>query len=167
MKYEIYSEQEVSTTTDDDIERIALLAEIGLAQKTREQESASRFREIYEDERIVFGMLFPNQVGIKEYNGFIPTRVLQEIRDYKNAFPDHTVSIMCPKPGDTDPVVIGNQYSFQRYNGCKLIARFGDALEDFSTLRNRAYERIAERIRDVKTIPGSILIQIVNGITNA
>lgn len=161
MKFEIYSEQEYSATHEDDTERMTLLAEMGLTQKSREEEQASRFRKVYQDEQIVFGVLFPNQVDLTSYRGFIPTRVLQEIRDYKLAFPDHTVSIMCPKPGDVDPVVVGNKYNWQKYNDSHLIARFGDALEDFATLRNRAYERIAERLKDVKLIPGEIMIQLV------
>lgn len=161
MKYEIYSEQEFTVGEHDDPERITVLAELGMSNEASSK--ASRFRALYEEECFVFGALFPHIVELSNYKGFIPTRVLQEIRDYKMAGLHKRILVLCPKPGDVDPVVVGCEYTWHSHvfsGNSHIIARFGDALEDFSTLRARAFERIKEKMDHLQGMPTASLVKI-------
>lgn len=165
-QYEIYSEQEVVLNSEEDAERMALNIELGLENKDPAQDNASRFRFLNEDECFVFRVLFPTAFDLKDYRGFVPTRVLKEIRDYRIAYPKHEVKIMCPKPGEVDPVVIGgaHMYSWQNnYTGNNhIIARFGAELEDFSTLRKKAFTRIKERMGHIESLPMGLLANLAH-----
>lgn len=162
MDVEIYSEQEFKVGEENDPDRILLMAELGLSQD--QAEGRNRFRKMYEEECFVFGVLFPHVTRYQDYKGYLPTRVLKEIRDYKvSNIEGKEILILCPNPGDVDPVVVASKYTWhsQVFSGqTDMIARFGDALEDFATLRNRAFERMAEKFDHLEALPMATLANI-------
>lgn len=146
------------TTPEIEAEALQLIETLGLkGQKTLitpKPEGGERFQypEMTKLELAVYGEVFPQKTVIEEYAaGIIPIRVMQ-VAAHAKGFCD-AVQVWHKKMRDPDPILVGtkgaNEYAatFKRF----ILARWGDALKDFSELVKEARVLYRERFeRELK-----------------
>ena len=114
-------------TEAEEVERRELVTELGL--DITQQEEVISFPELSEVEKRVYTILCPYMESVEKYTGYIPTRVLRLVKNYKGHF--SKLEIWTDK--QQDPLLIGITGSTTF-----LLARWGDVLEEFSILKDRA-----------------------------
>jgi len=142
-----------------------LIEEMGLEgqksfQETPEGESTDTrcpYRELTDDERFVYRVHCPKETSIEKYSGSpIPLRVLQIAAHAKEWCPyiyvwDRSTDLV------KDPVLVGQTHKNRWESGNKLfiLARWGEELEAFSTLREKALkmwrEKALQELTSLKT----------------
>jgi len=131
-----------------DGENMSLREELGLAPLKLKDENADffRFRKMTEEEGKVYKVLFPNKTSINKYREFIPNDVLGALVEFKRTCPHHHVKeaqVWHVKDYDPDPILTvdcrteNDEYEFS--NATFIIGRWGEALEDFATLKAKAF----------------------------
>jgi hypothetical protein len=147
MQVEIYEEQEISNTPEEKEGALEIIEKLGLTKQKEiwGGEVVNTFRKFTAEELFVFQVMFPNIVELGKYDQVIPIRVLHTIDKFKELNPDIKVYLCCPEPGEKDPVVFGCNYNWLDVD-CFIIARFGEALEDFSILKKRAIEKFLNMV---------------------
>jgi hypothetical protein len=169
MQVETYQEQEISFNKEELEGHKELCEQLGLIKQVElhREKTVDVYRKMTAEEVFVFLTNFPNQVELKDYQEFIPVRVLQIVAHYREVHPEMKVWLACPEPGRPDPVVYGSQYQLASWNtSATIIARFGSALEDFSVLRKRALEIMQKRLSNLDVFSFQQLSAIQNAIRN-
>ncbi len=152
MQVEIFDmlELDENLNYEPDAESVALIEELGLSgQKEMVNDEGKRepYQKLTADQAMIFSTLFPSFCKIDEYSeGPIPYRVLKEAKQAREHF--KYLYVLYDTPAEIkDPVLVGcNQemylYSHNNiegvYSKSSLIARWGDALESFDVLKERA-----------------------------
>lgn len=150
MVVETFIDEEIAVVNQEEKELMLEMAQnLGLSKQVELMSNDNHvncYRNITAEELFVYGTNFPNTVKIEEYSGVIPLRVMQVVAHYKELFPGYTVNLMCPEPGFKDPVVVGSKYYWQIDGESHLLCRFGEALEEFHVLKERAIKKVEEAI---------------------
>jgi hypothetical protein len=152
MLVELYTEQETNTNNKEEMElHLDLAKELGLSnqQTLHSPAGVDGYRKMSAEEQFVFAVHFPNSVELSQYKSLIPIRVLIAIKEFKNIHPTLGIYLLCPEPGKVDPIVVGCQYSWSAGTDGLLIARFGEALEEFSVLSKQALEILKKKVAAV------------------
>jgi hypothetical protein len=168
MLVELYNEIETNPSNKEEMElHLELAKELGLATQAslHTEQGVDSYRKMTAEELFVFGVNFPNVVPLSEYKSLIPIRMLVAIKDFIKVHPTLKIFLLCPEPGKPDPIVTGGQYYFQ-INDHLLIGRFGEALEDFSTLRGKAIESILKKLKLAEMWNYKTLSAIHNALKN-
>jgi hypothetical protein len=133
-------------------EAVALMTDLGLdgqlqlvRHKTEQQHAArSPYRLITGEESFIYGTLCPEQVPLEQYRaGPIPLRVLQIASHVKALGICKRLEVWDKVSAVVqDPVLVGHAHDRYEYNSDKIrtfiLARWGEVLETFSTLRKQA-----------------------------
>ena len=156
MQVETYEVPE--TVSSDTIEALAaegeaqmLIESLGLdGQKelfcnAEGQQAHHPYRAMTKEEHAVFSTLFPNTTALEKYSdGPIPLRVLQVAAHVRSLNREDMayIGIMHPDKFVDDPVLFAQKsyHSGTRY----ILARWGNALEDFDSLRTKALAKAKE-----------------------
>jgi hypothetical protein len=145
MLVETFYDEEVAVVRDEERElMIEQCEKMGLQEQVellKNDRPINPYREINAEEMFVYGVHFPNFVAIQNYKSVIPLRVLQISSHYLSVYPDRKVYFMCPEKGKVDPIVIGGRYLWLE-SGVHILCRFGEALEEFSVLREQAIKKL-------------------------
>jgi hypothetical protein len=144
--YEIEETNSESGMMAADAEAIELAESLGLKgqRQLSNPETLTRipYPKLTAIQRLVFETLFPHKSPVEEYGeGIIPLRVLQVIAYCRQNNLYRRIEVWHPEPGKRDPVLIGTQreHSYSWSNGEDfLLARWGDALETFEALVEKA-----------------------------
>lgn len=167
VQVEVFDEREIDSSTlmpEPTDEAVALLQELGLVNQltvTVKSEVATTERITHpiptDVQRMVMEALFPSATLLKDYIvGCIPLRVLKEIKAYKAEHPEHILVIRHIKANQMkDPILIAYTqpqhawYATQEIPGSewrnfRMIARWGDGLEDWNVLYKRATKVLSE-----------------------
>ncbi len=157
MNIETYEEKEISEADPVEcVEHRQLAEKLGLQKQLsihKESGHVDHYRKLTAEEIFVFQTNFPNIVKLRDHEGVIPLRVLQVIAHFLEVHPGKEILLLCPQPGKPDPVVIASQYTWQVDGDSYLLARFGSALDDFSTLRENAIREIKRRLESLGSLP--------------
>lgn len=161
-------------------ENSVLREELGLPELKRNKSNSDifQFRQMSEEEGKVFGFLFPCSTVIEDYNEFIPNEVLEAYKEFKDTCPYRVIKIkvMHVKTYDPDPLLVADvrikdsNYDFP--DAQIIIARWGDALEPFEKLREKAVKLWkAARLASLKKIQRQVSMAIeemqdIDTITN-
>lgn len=156
LAIEIYDERELCPETlkpEPDAEAMALIQELGLAAQRSTDGARIAYPNPTADQMLVLMSLFSAATKLEEYDaGCIPLRMLKEIRSYKAENPTHTLYIRHSPPAQVrDPVLLAytgiHAWMWDKDEGknTRLIARWGDALEPWGDLLNRAQTLLAKR----------------------
>lgn len=101
------------------------------------------YRRMTAEEARVYKTLYPEASEVEHYDtGPIPLRVLQVVAYAKPLFDG--LEVWGPITEDPDPVLVGTLKDGHRVEQY-LLARWGDALEPFETLYDRALERLRKK----------------------
>lgn len=157
---EIYDERELDPNTlkpEADAEAVALIEELGLDAQKHEDGQRIAYPVPTADQVFIIQVLFPQMTHLKSYDaGSIPLRVLKEIRSYKAENPNHRLIVLHSTPAQVkDPFLMAYCGSYEweaTQKGIipklRMIARWGDALEPWPELMNKAKTIMAGRATD-------------------
>lgn len=126
-----------------DGETLLLRNELGLPEIT----APSRFRLMTEEESKVFKTLFPAETKLQDYTSYVPAEALQalkELQDSGSFALRREPMVWHAKEYDPDPVLVHpvrKSGTGDWPDGMVLIARWGDALEDFEVLAKKAFTK--------------------------
>lgn len=145
MQVETYEIEEYAADAnpEQDAKALELIAKLGLkgqeelVRKTDDGGKRLQYPEMTAQEIAVYGAIFPVRTKLSDYShGIIPVRVLQ-VAAHAVEFCDG-LQVWHKKHRDPDPLLVG--YKGQDWSPRKLIrlARWGDALKDFSELVKEA-----------------------------
>lgn len=144
MEIETY-ECETVPSADFTEEAIALAERLGATGQEafyRKDKPVQPYRLMTPEEHAVYKLAFPIREEISKYEtGPIPIRVLQVAAHAKELI-EGTLVIWHQGAGKDDPLLTlrqGSEWGGKYF----LLARWGDALEEFAVLRNRAIQRFA------------------------
>lgn len=149
MQIETYEIEEIkssdASTMAADSEAIELCKKLGLEGQIRltDPETDTRFPypKMSARQNLVFSTLFPEVTKLEQFgSGIIPLRVLQVAAFCKEQPTIHHMRVWHTADIRKDPILIGytSDYASEHY----LLARWGDALEDFEVLAQRAVSTI-------------------------
>ncbi len=154
MLVETYEVEEATTgeqtPIEVELEAEHLIEELGLIGQQKllvvgHEGTAHRvpYQRMTQTEAQVYGVLFPEEKSVFEYDvGPIPLRVLQVVAHGKAIF--HEMTVWYPQTSDPDPVLVA-RLADEEWNAPPfLLARWGEALEPFETLYERAVARLSE-----------------------
>jgi hypothetical protein len=159
---EIFDQREVDggLNIECDAEALQIIEELGLRGQTNSNKTRVRYPSPNAEQIIVLEGLFPAATKVEEYAAdCIPIRVLKEIRSYKAENPNHVLIIRHAAPAIMkDPVLLAyanesnRNYDWYARDRCangqwqdfRIIARWGDALDDWATLAKRATKALTE-----------------------
>jgi hypothetical protein len=141
MQIETYEiEESTECTPEQDAEAIGLIEKLGLKgqeELVRKTDATTgkrlQYPEMTAQEIAVYRAIFPVKTALKSYShGIIPVRVLQ-VAAHAFEFCDG-LQVWHKKHRDPDPLLVG--YKGHEWSPSKFIrlARWGDALKDFSEL---------------------------------
>lgn len=120
------------------IKSLGLEGQLAIAKPVEGDASTSLcpYRVMTKREMKVYGLCFPRKTALKDYkDSLIPLRVLQVAAHAKEWFPK--IMVWHPEPGKPDPLLVG--YTGESWNAEPfLLARWGDALDPFETLVEKA-----------------------------
>jgi hypothetical protein len=153
---------------------LALIQELGL--KTMPDGERIAYPLPNKQQWFVIQMLFPERTKIKDYDaGGIPLRVLKEIRSYKAEYPKH-ILVVCHQAQAIvkDPILLAYTGNYEwgatqtstASNEYRLIARWGDALDDWGQLAKRATTIMRENIRNECEKNTTRLKRLMNELNN-
>ena len=146
LAVEIYDERELNPLTlktEPDDEALALIQELGLTAQVAADGVRIAYPKPTVDQQFVLNVLFPTQTTLNRYDaGGIPLRVLKEIRSYTAEHPNHALYVRHSPPAVIkDPVLVAYEatHSWEHTTqNCRMIARWGDGLESWDKLLDRA-----------------------------
>lgn len=149
MEVQTYEIEEPLEGTTPELEEKAkqLIDDLGLEgqkelirPKEDGTEERIQYPEMTAQEIAVYEAIFPSKTPIGQYSaGILPVRVLQVIAHARSQFDE--VHVWHRRVQDPDPILVGKikeGYPGKRY----LLARWGEALEDYSVLLEKAREII-------------------------
>lgn len=159
--YEIEDASSEASQLANDAAALELIEQLNLTgqkeQSNKNTLSRSPYREMLQEEHIVFKALFDRSCPVEQYKaGIIPLRVLQVIAHAKQLGLYRKLEVWYPRTARVDdPVLVGfvgpNDYTGEWY----LLARWGKALLPFEQLKKEAMELLrAERIEAAKEVIG-------------
>lgn len=130
----------------DLIEQLDLVGQRKLVTPDESGESRCPYRKMTKEEKFAFEHICPKKSKLREYSdGMIPLRVLQVASHAKDLFDE--LRVWHPENADEpDPVLVGVNGSYQSAEYF-LLARWGDVLERFDVLLDRAVERYRRKRR--------------------
>lgn len=134
---------EVSSEAADMILALGLEGQFGLVTKPVSQaETRNPYRKITKEERFVYKCLCPTSYAVETYNrSSIPLRVLQVIAHARDFLP--VMEVWDKEDGSVDdPVLVGRE---KKYGDIYLLARWGNELDTFSDLREKAIKSVREQ----------------------
>lgn len=159
MAIEIYDERELCPETlsaEPDAEALALINELGLKRQVEDSGARVAYPRPTVDQAFIIATLFPTATRLEDYDaGAIPLRVLKEIRSYRAENPTHRLIVRHSPPAQLkDPILLActgthtwrddtNEMSDKR-----LVARWGDGLESWDALMDRAQRSMAKTAAD-------------------
>lgn len=140
MQVETYEIEEQGAGAEPEVE----------SDKPRGDHGATRFQypEMTAQEIAVYTAIFPVWTNIKSYSAsIIPVRVLQ-VAAHAMEFCD-VVEVWHKRIHDGDPLLVGVRKGVQSWEvrGRYRLARWGDALKDFSELTKEAATIVRDRMR--------------------
>lgn len=157
MIVETYELPEIAEQAPEDAAECAKMAEsLGLSGQKQylaaPDAPACPYRLVTAEEAFVYGELCPKSVRIERYaDGPIPLRIMQVIAHAKTLPVFAFLEVWCPATAaEKDPVLIGRSDAHDWHrapNSSYLLARWGDELETFAVLMERAKQRAAARLR--------------------
>ena len=123
----------------------ALCVEIGLENLAYGQtaDTATLIKKMNLIEKGVYECLFDKKTKLEEFKRVVPTRVLHALLKFKeeqkkiNPGKADWEYYIWEMETDIDPVLVARE----SYSNYYLIARWGEALQDFNTLRKQALEK--------------------------
>lgn len=134
------------------IESLGLSGQKAMTTKTIETGDTVRcpYRKMTIKEARVYEHLYPHKISIEDYReSMIPLRVLQVAAHAKELNFYKKVVVWCEHGRPTDPVLVGvvqnGQNSWQE--DVHILARWGDALESFEVLYEKAKKSLIEEYR--------------------
>ncbi len=155
---EIYDERELcqeTLTREPDAEALAIIEQLGLKLQVTKDGARLAYPRPTAEQTIVIDALFPSVSKLVNYDaGGIPLRVLKEIRSYGAENPNHILVVRHSPPSEVrDPILLAyaGEHSWMADNTTsglrdfRLIARWGDALDSWQTLLERAQGVLAKR----------------------
>lgn len=131
------------------IESLGLSGQQSLVRAGGEEPRRIPYQQMKPDEVRVYKALYPQEVKLERYDaGPIPVRVLQVIAFARDLF--DMVVIWAPQQHDPDPVLVGftNRPDVWHRGVPHLLARWGDALDPYPELRERAEGVMAATFED-------------------
>jgi len=143
MQVETYEQSEVAALPDEErAEFSRIAASLGLIKQQAliGDRNANPFRRVTEEERRVYQTLLDQTTKLEDFDaGVIPLRILKLAHLCKlNGW--FEVLHIWHSPSEKDPVLVGRTDS--TYNSPTfLLGRWGDELESFETLRQRAIQK--------------------------
>lgn len=172
MQVETYEEQEVAEAACEDIEAAKhLVASLGLKGQehlyTSDAPKVFPYRRVTNQELFVYKQLFPRCSKIEEFkSGAIPLRVLQVASHAKESFIG-TCQLYVWHTDDVrkDPILVLQSVDPERTweKVDYLLARWGDALEEFAVLAERARKVWADKSRaELLTIKAKVDAMVGN-----
>lgn len=148
MKVEVYRTDEVACEPVEELpETKELIAELGLDGQAAliSPESLERFswRALRKHEAFVLTELCPARTAIEAYGAdTIPLRVLRLVKEIREDFVK--LEVWHPESAEKDPFLIG--YRSKEWNAqAFLIARWGEELDAWGTMEEKALVRWRER----------------------
>ena len=130
------------------IEKLGLEGQKALASP-KNSDVRCPYREMSIEELCVYTALFPEKIEIKHYDrGFIPVRVLQVAAHADNIGTYGQIQIWCERTMPRDPLLVGRIGTSDWNAKYHILARWGDALESFEVLKERAKKIMAEEIKN-------------------
>jgi len=148
------------------IQKLGLEGQKAMTSKT-DTEIITRcpYRKMTIKEVRVYEHLYPSKIEIEDYrDSMIPLRVLQIAAHAKELNIYQKIEIWCEKGKPTDPLLVGNLKAGQYETHYHILARWGDTLESFDILYEKAKKSIIEDYRikmlDVKSKAEDILARL-------
>jgi hypothetical protein len=157
---EIYDERELcpeTLTVEPDAEAQALIDELGLKRQVEESGGRVAYPKPTVDQAFIIAILFPTATRLDNYDaGAIPLRVLKEIRSYRAENPTHRLIICHSSPAQVkDPILLACTGPYHwtddqagNMDDKRLVARWGDGLESWDALMERAQRVMAKGATD-------------------
>lgn len=108
------------------------------------------YRAMTKQESRVYECLFPNKVKVEDYReSMIPLRVLQVIAHAKSLEIYREIRVWCEEGKPVDPVLVGVFHvgPYEHNTVDHILARWGDALESFDVLYEKAKKKTAGEYR--------------------
>ena len=128
------------------IEKLGLEGQLTLIKKVDDKGRRLQYPEMTAQEIAVYTSIFPARTLLKTYShSAIPVRVLQ-VAAHAVEFCDR-VQVWHKKHRDPDPLLVGLKGPEYSPNKFYRLARWGDALKDFSELIKEAREIIRQQIK--------------------
>lgn len=158
MQIETYEEQEITGGIDELASMKEISAELGLNGQNRYlsgTERVSAFRKMTQVEMLVYRQILPESKSVGDYaEGPIPLRVLQCLKTAKESGIFKEFKIWHPENVKDDPLLIGiayhpnPEYRDKNYfdGGSYILARWGEVLESFETLKQKALSEAKKKI---------------------
>lgn len=138
---------EVEAEAEALIESLGLDGQRALLRASEDPDVATKtripYRRMTAEEDRVYATLYPEHVDVSAYDvAPIPLRVLQVVAHARPLF--DRLEVWGPKTEDPDPVLIGTITKGHRTEKY-LLARWGDALEPFADLYDRAEAHLVRK----------------------
>ena len=151
MEVEIYAvDTAAGTVAPDDVnEARELIEKLGLEGQSQflagEANEAFSYPALSREEVAVYRTLFPTRTKLQNFDEeMIPLRVLQEADRVGRLRPNYKLEVWHSRTY-TDPLLVAGTGGWG--DPWYLIARWGEALETWETLRRRAVETLAAKLR--------------------
>lgn len=174
MQVETFEQTEVvggKLEDENSPEAMSLIVDLGLngqVQMTSKTDEAVTvrcpYRVMTKKEGRVYECLFPLRIRVEDYKeSMIPLRVLQVIAHAKSLNIYREIQVWCEQGRPTDPVLVGVFHTgpYAHSTVDHILARWGDALDSFEVLYEKAKKILSEdfRIRmiDVKSRADGVL----------
>lgn len=128
------------------IETLGLKGQAALTTKTIDEvDVRCPYRAMTKKEIRVYSTLYPDKVQIEDYReSMIPLRVLQVAAHAKNLQIYKKVEVWCETGKPVDPVLVGIIKTGDYSEDTHILARWGDALESFEVLYEKAKKEIVQ-----------------------
>ena len=166
IQVETFEQTEMTTggvESPESQEAVDLISVLGLkgqsdmiSKKSTAQQTRCPYRQMTSEELAVYEILFPKHTDITEYDdSMIPLRVLQVASHAMSLGIYEQVSVWGEQGFPKDPILVGmskSDYDNKRVR--HILARWGNALESFDVLKNRAIGIVKTKLgieaRDMK-----------------
>lgn len=166
--YEVTETNPETGLSEFEPEALALIEELGLegqrgmlSRRTTEAgetvTTRCPYREMTAEEGRVYGMLLPSKMSLEEYNrGPVPLRILQVAALAKREGWFDKLVVCCPESArDKDPLLLGVRTTRRTESWTQgmmmdtefVLARWGEVLEPFEVLVEKARKQWVERNR--------------------
>jgi len=167
MKIETFEQTEISGVNPKEenceeaiqlIEKLGLIGQHEMVTKVDGQDMRCPYREMNIKELKVYECLFPVKTEIKNYKqGMIPLRVLQVAAHADSLGYFNGLYVWSERSRPRDPLLVGLKKQQNSWGGTDhvffILARWGEALESFEVLYERAKNELIEDFKS-KAISG-------------
>lgn len=118
------------------IEKMGLEGQKELVDPSKPEGERFQYPEMTRSDKVVYEVIFPAKTKIEDYSaGIIPVRVLQ-VAAHAREFCEQ-ITVWHKSVRDPDPLLVGRRGA-EHAGKLYLLARWGDALKDFSELVKEA-----------------------------